>query len=125
MSVYTIKNADPDIIPSPIQPLVKEFLNAPYIWLPEKREKLLQLQEEHQIRIVIDALDQTFRFSAKSEKQRVTVGLTAMERAWCYCFGLLKLYNFCQTQGAGHLINANTFPELNEARLALGTALIR
>lgn len=119
MEKQTIKDADPEMIESPIQPLIKQFLNAPFIWLPERRAELLDLHKQHQFRIVIDETDHRFRFRAKPENGTITVGLTTLERVWGYCFGLQKLFNFLRLRGAGIEIDATQFPELLPARAVL------
>ena len=119
MKTRTIENADPDTISSPIQPLVKAFLNAPCIWLPERRAELLELQKQHKFRIVIDETDQRFRIVANSEVATITVSLTAMERVWGYCFGLEKLYNFLRVQDSGKEFVATKYPELSSALAVL------
>lgn len=119
METRTIRNAAPEKIESAIQPLIKEFLNAPYIWLPERRAELIDLNNQHQFRIVIDGTDHCFRFGAIPEKGIITVGLTAIERVWGYCFGLEKLYNFLRIQDHGKEIDTTQFPELLPARLVL------
>lgn len=105
---------------SPIDPLVKHILSAPFSAAPEKSEEFKELINRHNIKLHLSTSDEfTFQITGLTG---LMIGASTLERIWAYLYGYLYITYIYQDAPGGLVIDLTTNKDRQEASTLLSWA---
>lgn len=100
---------------TPLKDLLPRVAAAPFLIVKERNDELDKIRTDKKIQITLDCTNHKFLFSCNPETGNITVGLTALERIWCYCYAFHFAHSWRAVHPLENDFDSSKHPELRPA----------